>query len=338
MNEPINPDKISATCLFVIAIILVAISLSYTRAMMIPFAFSVFLALILKPIVQFIQINTRLPRILVVIGVISATVALLIGSFYVLGNTFAETLDSIEQYNDRLWRGIAFITSTLQAYGVPLDEEKVRNFVRSMPLLTYLQNVTGHIVSIISNTLIIFVFVFFILAGQRTNTHPKPGLFWKIDQQIRRYLLVKAVASVVTGVLVWITLAVIGVDLALMFGFLTIVLNFIPTIGSIIATLLPIPIVVLQFDSPAPMILAVAIPTAIQFMIGTVTEPKILGDSLDIHPVVILLSLMFWGIIWGPVGMFLAVPITAAMKLSLECFHETKGVAAMMSGRSPILE
>jgi AI-2 transport protein TqsA len=117
------------------------------------------------------------------------------------------------------------------------------------------------------------------------------------------------------------------------FGFLAFLLNFIPTIGAVVATLLPVPVIVLSPDlSVATQVLAVAIPAAIQAVIGSFIQPKVLGRSFGLHPVSILLALIFFGMIWGLVGAFLATPITAVIKIVLERIPATRFVAALLAG------
>ena len=119
-----------------------------------------------------------------------------------------------------------------------------------------------------------------------------------------------------------------------MFGFLAFLLNFIPNIGSIVATLLPVPVILLSPDLSWPArIAAVVIPTAIQFGIGNLLQPKLMGRSLDLHPVSVLLGLIFFGLIWGVVGMFLATPILGVVKILLERFEFTRSVGALLAGR-----
>ena len=139
--------------------------------------------------------------------------------------------------------------------------------------------------------------------------------------------------SAITGVLVWVTLTIIGLKLAGVFGILAFLLNFIPSIGSIIVTFLPVPIAVVQFQSsPWLIVLVVAIPGAIQNLLGNIIEPKLQGEGLNLHPVTILLALSFWGLLWGIVGMFLAAPITAAIRIVLMQFDMLRPIAKLMAG------
>ena len=123
---------------------------------------------------------------------------------------------------------------------------------------------------------------------------------------------------------------------AVMFAMLAFVLGFIPSVGSIVAVLLPLPIAYLQYENTWPFWFVIFGPVVIQTLIGNLVEPKFLGKGLDLHPVTILLSLMFWGLIWGLAGTFLAVPITAVLKIVLERHPLTHKFSEMLAGRSPL--
>jgi AI-2 transport protein TqsA len=180
--------------------------------------------------------------------------------------------------------------------------------------------------------LFVIIFVLFLLLGRNPyTTHSQ--VYSDVVQKIRRYVGIKIVISAITGSLVWTTLTILGVKLAGVFGILAFLLNFIPSIGSIVVTFLPIPIAVVQFQSsPWMIVLVVAIPGAIQNILGNIIEPKLQGEGLNLHPVTILLALSFWGLLWGIVGMFLAAPITAAIRIVLMQFDMLRPVARLMAG------
>ncbi len=133
-------------------------------------------------------------------------------------------------------------------------------------------------------------------------------------------------------------LALFGLDLALVFGVMAFLLNFIPNVGSIIATLLPLPLAIVQFDSTGMIVGIVVVPGLVQMFIGSGLEPKLMGEGLQLHPVTILLALVFWGLLWGVVGMLLAAPMTAVLRLILERFEMTRPVAGLLAGRLPEFE
>ena len=126
-----------------------------------------------------------------------------------------------------------------------------------------------------------------------------------------------------------------GVPMAAMFGVLTVVLNFIPSVGSIVATLLPMPFILLNPELSGGVVLAILIITgAIQMVVGNILEPKLLGDSLELHPITILVTLVFWGMLWGVPGMFLATPLTAVVCILMNAYGPTRPFAQVLSGRS----
>lgn len=186
--------------------------------------------------------------------------------------------------------------------------------------------------SLISTSIIVLIYVFFLLLGK--PSYADTETVREIDLQIRTYLSLKTVISVVTGAVFSLALALFGVPMALSFGVLAFLLNFIPNIGPVIATILPLPLIILDPSGNLLwMVAAIATISAIQLISGNVIEPKMMGDSSDLHPVTILVGLMFWGMMWGIIGMFLATPIIAAAKIVLERFEPTRKVALLMAGR-----
>ena len=128
-----------------------------------------------------------------------------------------------------------------------------------------------------------------------------------------------------------------GVPMAFTFGVLAFLLNFVPNVGPLIASLLPIPLIILDpTGSIGWMFGAISVTAAIQAISGNIFEPKIMGNSSDLHPVTILVALMFWGMMWGIIGMFLATPVTAAIKIVLQRIESTKPIANLMAGRIPM--
>jgi len=156
-----------------------------------------------------------------------------------------------------------------------------------------------------------------------------------ISSEISRYLWVMVIISLTTGVLIWLALSLIGVDFPVTWGALAFFFNFIPTIGSIVASLPPILLALVQFYPAVwPGVVTLVAITAIQMTIGNFIAPKVLGDRLHLSPVVILISLLFWGWLWGIVGALLAVPIASAIKIACENIEELHPIAIMMgSGR-----
>ena len=186
--------------------------------------------------------------------------------------------------------------------------------------------------ALFSNTILVIIFTLFLLTGESASKH-ELGTFEEIKRSIAKYVSTKLLLSLVTGGLSYIVFLIANLELAIMFGMLTFLLNFIPNIGSIIAVILPIPVLLLQFGFGWQTVLVLISTTLFQVIIGNILEPKLMGESMDLHPVTILLILTFWGFIWGIPGMFLSVPITATLKIIFNQMDLSKPIAELFAGR-----
>jgi AI-2 transport protein TqsA len=214
---------------------------------------------------------------------------------------------------------------------VRIDTQQIVKDLKNY-IFNIVTNAFGTILGLISSMLFVIIFVLFLLLGRNPYSRHSQ-VYTDVVEKIRKYVGIKIVISAITGVLVWVTLTLIGLELAGVFGILAFLLNFIPSIGSIIVTFLPLPIAVVQFQSsPLLIVLVVAIPGAIQNILGNIIEPKLQGEGLNLHPVTVLLALSFWGLLWGIVGMFLAAPITAAIRIVLMQSEMLRPVAHLMAG------
>ncbi len=139
--------------------------------------------------------------------------------------------------------------------------------------------------------------------------------FKAITEQIQRYIILKIAINLSAGIVVWIFMSILGVDFPIIWGLFTFLFNFIPTIGSAIALILPVTMALLQFESLTYAVLIALILIAIQTLFFNLLEPNLIGKRLNLNPLLILLSVLVWGYIWGIIGMLLAVPLTAIIKI-----------------------
>jgi AI-2 transport protein TqsA len=327
--------RIQTICLLILTAAVIAYALWLLRSVMIPFMVATFCAFGLSPLITFQRRYLHLPRPLAVLATLIFGCALLVVLGGIISTSVSQLAANTEFYQRQINQLLDRTMILLESYG--FDPVKTLNSLRALPLEKVsglLTGTTRAIVDLLSQGSLVLVFLVFLLIGGTTGTEPSGGVLGEVELRIKRYIVAKAVVSAATGALVGLVLTILGVELALVFGLLAFLLNFIPNLGSLIATLLPLPVVLVSPDSTlTTIILAIALPGMLQVVIGNFIEPKVMGGSLDLHPVTILLALIVWGMLWGIVGMLLATPLTAVMKILCERIEHTAGFADLLAGR-----
>lgn len=347
MAEKIKQPKDSAkTALIIIAIILVAATLKIASTVTLPLGISLFLFLLLNPLLNRLE-KLKVPRW---IGVVLSMLILLVIFMFASWFSFF-TIDRLVQRLPMYIRRFIVIDAWA-AEKMGLDPGtsflSYLNFDWQGLILSSLSSVSSKTINIISKASLIYIFVLFLLL-ERQSLIPKlkiatprgkgmriAVLFERVNRQVSKYLLLKALISAATGLLFYLASLATGLDFAVMWGVLAFVLNFIPSIGSIIITLMTIVMAILQFFPNWASVLYVAIlMISIQTVLGNILDPRIQGVQLNLSPFVILVSLSIWGFIWGVAGMFLAVPITSVIQIVCANIESLKPFAVMIgSGKS----
>lgn len=224
------------------------------------------------------------------------------------------------------------------------EPQSVGEVVRALNLREIFTTIATSLASLLGNLTLIFLYSLFILIELRflpaklKALFPDPSrqemvtdILERIDKDIQTYVGVKTVVSLITGILSYIIMRIVGLDFAEFWALLVFVLNFIPTIGSIFSTAFPSILALVQFESLGPVLFVLIGITAVQQLMGSILEPNIMGQSLNLSPLVVIISLILWGNLWGIVGMFLCVPITVILVIILGNFERTRWVAILLS-------
>jgi AI-2 transport protein TqsA len=330
-------QRIQTICLMVLSAILGAAALFWLRPILIPFILALLFSLALAPLVESQMRHLRMPNFLAVLSsmLILSVVMMLIGGL--VSSSLSQLSQNSEAYQHQIGVLVSDLREAIPFEKLGLDEADFDlaslSAVPSKTVGRLLVGPTNAILDLVSLGFVVLIFPFFLLAGSTANPTPKEGVRGEIESRIKSYILAQGLLSAATGLLVGVILVLLGVDLALVFGLFAFLLNFIPNVGSIIAILLPLPVVLVSPDiGTSQAILAIALPAVVQIVIGNVIAPKVLGEAVDLNPVVILLALMFWGALWGIVGMLLATPITSILKILMSRFDVTAPLARALSG------
>ena len=330
---------LNTVSMMVLATVAMAAALLYTRPVMVPFVLAIFISYLVSPLVDILRIRVRLPKAVAVLITLLVAAALITLLALLIITSTRGLLENVDVYRTRIV-GLAERTfDVLNRQGIDLGQgellQGLREFnILDLPILGFVRSTAGSVVSLVTNFVLVLIFVIYLLIGRHPNQF-RHGFYAEIDRKVRSYIVIKFITSATTGLLTWIILSLFGLDLALVFGVMAFLLNFIPSIGSAIATLLPLPVALIQFESGVAVTMIVLLPGTVQFTIGNVIEPLVMGEGLDLHPVTILMALVFWGLLWGIVGMLLAVPMTAVLRIVLGRMEITRPVAELLAGRLP---
>jgi AI-2 transport protein TqsA len=319
--------------LMILATVALATALVYTREVMIPFVLAIFITSVVAPVVDFQVVRWRVPSwiaipiaLLLVLAILVLLGVVLIVAVQTIVRTASEYSDHVVELSRRLF-------AELNAHHIQVDQAHISSELEArLPQL--ITQAAGTVSAVLSSGFLIMIFVVFLLIG-RNPYKQRTDIYAEIEATIRGYITTKTAISAVSGILVGVILWTLGLPMALLFGLLAFLLNFIPNIGSIIATLLPIPVALTQFDDPWTVLAVVGLPGTIHLTIGNFIEPRLMGRGLELHPVTVLLALAFWGLLWGVIGMVLAVPMVATLRIVLSRFATTRSLGELLAGRLP---
>jgi AI-2 transport protein TqsA len=335
MNSTLRDEQVwlAVGSLMILAVVALAGALFYTRAVMIPFVVAIFITTAVSPIVDRLVVRFHVPGWLAIFVALILVLAILV----LLGAALAVTVQTVVRTADEYTAQVADLTKRLfvelHTHGLKVEETRVAAELQSW-LPGIITTAAGTVTSLVSDGLLILFFVIFLLSGRDPHQR-QTGIYAEIESAIREYIVTKTAISAVAGVLVGTILWMMGLRMAVLFGLLAFMLNFIPNVGPIVASLLPIPIAFAQFENPWMVLPVVALPGTVHMTIGNFVEPKLMGRGLELHPVAVLLALAFLGLLWGVIGMVLAVPIAAMFRIVLSRFATTRALGELLAGRLP---
>lgn len=341
-----NPVNLSKFTYLLLALIALVVILVYSQAYIIPFIIAMIFWFIIHELRENIQqvpvFKRNFPMWLQSMIGFFIIIGVLAGVGQLLYISMSGLTENIEEYQTNFEIVMFQISAEL---GIDVMG-MMTNYSSDTDYASLATGAMGSLSSILGDGFLILLYVLFLLIeesifpdklnalyGNSDRYNKTQGLFQKMDKSISRYLSLKTFVSVITALLSYFAFLIFGLDGAIFWALLIFVLNYIPTIGSLIATVFPAGFAILQFAEIAPFFYILAVVGTIQVVIGNIVEPKIMGNSLNISSLVVLLSLTIWGAIWGVAGMILSVPITVMMIIVFEEIPSLRPIAIMLSER-----
>lgn len=341
MSNSNPPQRIIPILLGVITFLLVIAALRTAQAIVVPFMLAVFAALIGSPILIWLK-QKGMPTWLavLVIVLVIVTVAGLIG--YMVGASVQDFSSKLPSYKQQLTQRLDESSQNLSEDAAAALQNVFNVFdpAKAMGLTVKLLNGMGSALTHAALIVFILIFILFEVSGfpeklKLAIPHSQQVMNYinAVAHSVKKYLAIKTLVSLATGVTAGALVGIMRIDFAILWGLLAFLLNYIPSIGSILAAIPPMILALIQFGPKAAVVVGLGY-LAINAVFGNLIEPRLAGKGVGLSPLVVFLSLVFWGWVLGPVGMLLSVPLTATIKIALEESEATRW-AAILLGSTP---
>jgi len=342
-NNVKRTAKVPALVILASFVIVVA-GMKAASSILVPFFLAVFIAVICTPPLFWLQ-RKGVPKVLALTFILVAIliVGLLFGAL--IGPSLNDFLRSLPDYQERLSTHIATLISWLREKGVNIPAEEVPRTLNPGWVMNLAGGIFAALSSVLTHAFLILLTVVFILLEAADlpkklrivlkNPERSLSTIEKFSQDAKRYLVIKTLISAAEALAIWVWLLILGVDYPVLWGTLVFLLNYVPNIGSIIAALPAILLALVQLGVGSALLTALGFVVA-NMVLGNLIEPKLMGKGLSLSTLVVFLSMVFWGWVLGPIGMILSVPMTSLVKIALESYEGTRGLAIMLGSDTEI--
>lgn len=335
----------SSALIYLVAFAAFVIGVAGMRAaadMLVPFLMAMFIAIIAAPPMQWL-VARKVPKSLALFLVLLLTILTIAALTIFVGSSITNFTKALPEYKSSLSVEMNQISQLLARYGIDAPSVLLQQYLNPAKAMDLVSTLFSGLGNVLTNSILILLTVAFILAEVSSFPHKFHAAFANgshykrgIDdflQNIKKYVAIKTLMSALTGLLAFLWLAIIQVDYAFLWGLLAFLLNYVPNIGSILAA---VPAVILAFLQLGGWEagLTVLVYTLINMGIGNILEPRYMGKGLGLSTLVVFVSLIFWGWVFGAVGMLLSVPLTMVAKIALASNPSTRWLAVLLDSES----
>ena len=329
----------SSAVISLAAVIVIIYGLQMAKVLLVPFLLAAFLAMItVRPMLWMQQ--RRVPAVLAALIIVSLLALIIVVAGAILGRSIADFTAALPEYQVRLDSMIdGFLVFAVDRLGLDDSVQSIGDMINPGWAMGFAATLLNGLKDVLTNVfLIIFTMIFILLEASSITTKVEAAFGKSADSlvgprqfldNLGRYLGIKTVVSLATGLCAWLLTWSIGLDFPLLWAMLAFLLNYLPTIGSIIAAVPAILLALVQLG-PGAALATLAGFGAINIVIGNIVEPRLMGYGVGISPLVVFIGLLFWGWVFGPVGMLLSVPLTMTLKLGLESDERTRWIAIFL--------
>lgn len=338
----LTPNWSPAAKLLIIlaSLVIVVAGMRYASVLLVPLFMAIFISIVISPIFFFLQ-RCHVPAWLALLLLIFLLLLLATVGVGLLEYSLRNVIENLPLYQQILRDRTLELFDWLKKFGLSVPREMAMEVFDANSAFSFVRQLLSSLTALLGQALLIILLVIFILLevtrlpdrikALPNTTDESLERLARIVLNVRQYMGMKTLMSLLTGALVAILLLALEIDFAFLLGILAFVLNYVPTIGSFLAGVPGVFLAIIQHDITTALI-ALGGYVAINVGISNGLEPKVMGQSLGISPLVVMATLFFWGWVLGPVGMLLAVPLTMAVKVAMESDQHTSWMALLMTG------
>ncbi len=343
MNDKLHRASASQILVTMAALIIVVAGMRAAVEILIPFLLAVFIAIISAPLLFWLQ-KKKIPTWLSLIIIIGVLLLALFLMGALLGSSINDFSTNLPSYEAKLSQQIDALISWIGKMGIDTSGLAVTEMLNPGSAMKIVGAALNSLSKVLTNGFLILMTVIFILLEasgmplklRRVLGDPEHSLagFDSFINDVKQYMAIKTIVSLITGILVAAGLMVIGLDYAVLWAVLAFFLNYIPNIGSIIAAVPAVLLAIVQLGFLHAGLVALGY-LVVNLVMGNIVEPRFMGKGLGLSTLVVFLSLIFWGWVLGPVGMLLSVPLTITAKIALDSREDTRWLSVLLGPAIP---
>ena len=334
-----SESKSSGLILSLAALIIIIAGVKTAQALLVPFLLAFFISIICVGPFFWLQ-KYKIPAPLAMVLVIAVILLGGLGVVTLIGTSVNDFTNALPIYQEKLRAQMFILFHWLDNFGIKVSKSILLEYFNPGSIMQSAASMLARAGGVLTNSFMILLTVIFILfeaAGMPNkmraalpDADTSLASFEKFFTGVRQYLAIKTLVSIATGLIVTAGLMLLGLDYAPLWGMIAFLLNYVPNIGSIIAAVPAILLAIIQLG-PFSALLVAVLYLAVNLIMGSAVEPRMMGKRLGLSTLVIFISLVFWGWVLGPVGMLLSVPLTMIVKIALEVNESTRWMAILLS-------
>jgi predicted PurR-regulated permease PerM len=325
------------------SLVVVVAGMKAASAIIVPFLLAAFIAVICAPPLRWMQ-DRRVPTGLAVLVIVLFLLVCMIFFGLFIGTSMNDFLAELPVYQARLEQQTSELRNWMADHGVEISSGVFRQQFNPGTIMQMVGNMLTSLTGMLTNTFMILLTVIFILLEASGlplklrvamgDLEASLGSYKEFLESVNRYLIIKTVMSLLTGICVIVWLSILKIDFPVLWGLVAFLLNYVPNIGSIIAAVPVVLLGLVQYGFASALLVAGGY-LAVNTVFGSILEPRVMGKGLGLSTLIVFASLVFWGWILGPVGMLLSVPLTMIVKIALQSRKETRWLAILLGSAPP---